>query len=348
PLLDLLITELMNAGARAAQPGEFTMRAFLGGKKDLPQAEAVAAVIEAGSADELQQALGQMAGGVTLPLNALRDDLLNLLADIEAGLDFSEEDITFVGKQDTLFRIGKGLAQLTNLLKQFETRSVNGKPFRVALVGEPNAGKSSLFNALAGLPAALVSPIAGTTRDYVSRTIQLGDLPIELIDSAGWQQGKDTIEKQAQALGLSQACSADLLLWCVDANRMNAVAPQETAGLKMLKVTTKADLSPGISEPLVTSTRTGQGIAFLKGHLLELARSFFRPALAPSLSRCRHHVEAALKHLRTAHGVVLHDDASELLALELRLALEQLGEMTGAIHTDDLLDRIFSRFCIGK
>ncbi|MBO0698340.1 MAG: 50S ribosome-binding GTPase, partial [Zavarzinella sp.] len=161
PLVDLLITTLMNAGARAARPGEFTMRAFLAGKKDLTQAEAVLAVIEAGTDSELQQALAQLAGGVTGPLQELRDDLLNLLADVEAGLDFTEDGIEFVGKRDMLLRLGKGMAQLTNLAKQLDDRGVSGRPFRVALVGEPNAGKSSLFNALAGAPAAIVSPVPG-------------------------------------------------------------------------------------------------------------------------------------------------------------------------------------------
>ncbi len=387
PLLDALIAALLNAGARAAQPGEFTLRAFLAGKKDLPQAEAVLAVIEAGSPDELKQALVQLAGGVTQPLHGLRDDLLNLLADVEAGLDFVDEDIEFVGKKDALLRIGKGLAQLTLLQKQLNERSLSGRPFRVALVGEPNAGKSSLFNALADLPAAIVSPIAGTTRDYLTRSIQLQGAAIELIDTAGWQPAGDTIEEQAQALGKAQARSADLLLWCYDATQAVHDIPAEFAGLPVMRVPTKCDLirepphpgplprSGGEGEDCVsslspasgeragvrgswcvrdnmhipaTSARTGAGIAALRSLLGEKALNARRGALAPSLSRCRHHVEACLKHLRAAHSIVLFDDPAELLALELRLALEQLGEMIGTIHTDDLLDRIFSRFCIGK
>lgn len=345
PILDALMAALLNAGARAAQPGEFTLRAFLNGKKDLAQAEAVGAVVEAGSTDELNQALNQLAGGVTQPLQSLRDDLLNLLADVEAGLDFAEEDIQFVNKTDMLLRISKGLAQLTNLRKQLDTRSLSTRPFRVALIGPPNAGKSSLFNALAGLPAAIVSPVPGTTRDYLTRSVMLDDREIELIDTAGRMEANDSIENQAQALGRSAAQGADLLLWCAGAGDR----PAEPIAPNALRIATMIDLNPSKKdEALATSARTGQGIAELKSELAERARAFARPAMASSLSRCQHHVDAAIKHLRAAHGIVLFDDAAELLALELRLALEQIGQMTGAIYTEDLLDRIFSRFCIGK
>jgi tRNA modification GTPase len=215
PLVDLLITTLLDAGARAARPGEFTMRAFLAGKKDLTQAEAVLGVIEAGTDDELSQALAQLAGGMTQPLHKLRDDLLNLLADVEAGLDFTEEDIEFVGKRGLLLRLGAGLAHLTNLRKQLDNRAVSNRPFRVALVGEPNAGKSSLFNALAGKPVAIVSPIPGTTRDYVTRSVTIQGTSVELIDTAGRQRATGGIEQHAQRLGREQAEKADLVLECV-------------------------------------------------------------------------------------------------------------------------------------
>src|SRR5262249_40064950 len=153
----------------AARPGEFTMRAFLTGKRDLPRAEAVQAVIGAGSRDELKQALAQLAGGLTRPLDGLRDDPLSLLADGEARLDFTDEDITFVEQRDLLLRLTKGMAQLTTLKRQLEQRSAGERPFRVVLVGAANAGKSSLFNALGG--GALVSPEPGTTRDYLRQRL---------------------------------------------------------------------------------------------------------------------------------------------------------------------------------
>jgi tRNA modification GTPase len=350
PLVDLLISSLLDAGARAAGPGEFTMRAFLAGKKDLTQAEAVLAVIEADSDEELRQALTQLAGGVTKPLHGLRDDLLNLLADVEAGLDFTEEDIQFADKRDVLLRLGAGLAHLTNLRKQLDERAVSNRTFRVAIVGEPNAGKSSLFNALAGVPAAIVSPVPGTTRDYVTRSVTLQGTNIELIDTAGWQETGDVIEEQAQRLGREQARRANLVLWCVPANEWRAERrqPPDFDAARSIIVITKADLVDVAADVPITSAKTGRGIAELRRLLADRAKGAKAPALAPSLSRCRHHVEKGLTHLRSAHHMVLFDEPAELLALELRLALDQLGEMVGAVYTDDLLDRIFSRFCIGK
>ena len=219
PLVDAAIAAFMNLGVRAAQPGEFTLRAFLAGKKDLTQSEAVLAVIEAGSSDDLQSALNQLAGGVAGPMQELRDDVLNLLADVEAGLDFSEEDIQFVGKKDVLLRIGKGLAQLINLQRQLQDRSVSGKAFRVALIGEPNAGKSSLFNALLGDSTAIVSPIPGTTRDYITRTLSIDSLAIELIDMAGRQEATNSIEERRRYSGRSK--QHELTCCCVAHRRMN-------------------------------------------------------------------------------------------------------------------------------
>jgi len=341
PLNELLITALLNAGARAARPGEFTMRAFLAGKRDLLRAEAVQAVIAASNRDELKQALGQLAGGMTRPLAGVRDDLLNLLADVEAGLDFTDEDISFVDKTDVLLRLTAGMARLTTLKRQLDQRSAGERPFRAALVGEPNAGKSSLFNALGG--SALVSAEPGTTRDYVSKRLDLGGVIVELIDTAGWQSAEDAIGEQSQSLAAEQARDADLLLVCSERGTFYFSGKVECP----LYVATKVDVNAPPEGVLATSAVTGEGLDELKAQLAEHAHRR-QPALAPSLSRCRHHVDAALEALRRAHATTLFDDPPEVLALELRGALDQLGAMTGDVHTDDLLDRIFSRFCIGK
>jgi tRNA modification GTPase len=350
PLVDLLIARLLQSGARAAGPGEFTLRAFLSGKLDLTRAEAVHGVIEAGNRAELRQALGQLAGGVGRPLQELRDDLLNLLADIEAGLDFADEDIQFVGQEDMLLRLGRGMAQVTLVGKQLEARTLAGRAFRVVLAGRPNAGKSSLFNVLAGADA-LVSPQPGTTRDYLVKALELGGVRVELVDTPGRQAAGDDIETQAQVLGSDQTASADLVALCLPAG----LEPdeQERALLEqrepaVLAVATHCDVGPPLPGWRRTSAVTGEGLAELKEELGRLAREQTQPALAPSVSRCRHHVESCLEHLRRAHALVLFEDPPELLALEVREALEQLGEMVGAVYTDDLLDRIFSRFCIGK
>lgn len=368
PLVERLVADLLAAGARPARPGEFTLRAFLAGKKNLPQAEAVQAVIEAETDADLQAALAQLAGGVSRPLEALRDDLLNLLADIEAALDFVDEDITFVGKSDTLQRIQAGIEQLESVEKQLDARTVSGRPVRVALVGRPNAGKSSLFNALAGA-TALVSPLPGTTRDYLTKSVLMAGVPVELIDTAGWQAATDTIEEQAQQLGREQALQADIILWCDEHGQFQPTAEflLHRLGGKVLKVRTKVDLAneePGrelsslvnsaAAPPLgplpviPCSTRLPHGLEALQAGLREEVIALTRPSLAPSQSRCRHHIQACLARLREAYELATTDQPPELLALALREALEELGEMTGAVYTTDLLDRIFSRFCIGK
>ena len=353
PIVEALTAALMNAGARAAQPGEFTLRAFLAGKLDLTKAEAVLGVIEAGDRDQLRQALSQLAGGVTRPLDGLRDDLLSLLADVEAGLDFVEEDISFVRRDDLLVRLAKGLAQVTLARKQLDDRATSDRPFRIAIVGRPNVGKSSLFNALAAAGAeALVSPQPGTTRDYLVKRIDLEGIPADLIDTAGRMTARDVIEEQAQALGKGQSEQADLIALCVEAGQRPEGDDQalldSSDRTPVLAVATKCDLAAPAAGWLATSTRTGEGLDALRREFAARARAQGRPALAPSLSRCRHHVECCLDHLRKAHSAVLFDDPPEVLALELRAALEQLGAIVGAVYTDDLLDRIFSRFCIGK
>ena len=351
PLIDVLVRDLMMAGARAAQPGEFTLRAFLAGKMDLTRAEAVLAVIEAGNRTDLKQALNQLAGGVARPLQHLRDDLLNLLADLEAGLDFTDEDIRFVEQEELLGRVAQGLAQLAILKKQFDERSIGARVFRVVLAGMPNAGKSSLWNALAKGPTALVSPEPGTTRDYLKCFLDLEGHAIELVDTAGWHDADDPISRQAQTLGAEQTEQADLVLLCIEAGA--PVAPALMALLAreaspVVPVSTKCDLASPPPGHMPTSAVSGFGLAALLEFIATQARNHAQTPLAPSLSRCLHHVEASIDHLQQAHDLILHEEPGEFVALAVRSALDELGAMVGAVYTEDLLDRVFSRFCIGK
>ncbi len=266
PLVELLVSALLGSGCRPAQPGEFTMRAFLSGKLDLTKAEAVHAIIEASSRAELQGALAQLAGGMARPLGELRDDLLNLLADVEAGLDFADEDIRFVDAQELLLRLGKALAQVTLLSKQLDSRAVAGGAFRVVLAGPPNAGKSSLFNALAG-GSALVSEIPGTTRDYLVRSFPTGSATVELVDTPGWQAALDVIGTQAQALGREQQQRADLVMLCVEAGEPESSTTEqnepETLATErvppVLQVATKCDLAAAAGRLAADQRRDGSG-----------------------------------------------------------------------------------------
>jgi tRNA modification GTPase len=346
PLIERLVADLLAAGARAARPGEFTQRAFLAGKKDLTRAEAVLAVIEAGTDADLKPALAQLAGGVARPLDKLRDDLLNLLADVEAGLDFADEPLEFVDKAQTLTRIAAGLAHLANLHRQLDDRSVSGRAVRVVLAGPPNAGKSSLFNVLAGGAKAIVSPAAGTTRDYLTARIDLGGVPVELVDTAGWQAADNDIDAQAQSLGGEQTARADVVVWC---SETGFDREEQFTAKTVIRVRTKSDGRTDFDPRAVSaSVVTRGGTDDLVTHLTTAVTSATKPPLAPSLSRCRRHVASAAAALRKAHALALADDPPELVALELRAALDQIGETAGAVHTPDLLDRIFSRFCIGK
>jgi tRNA modification GTPase len=304
-----------------------------------------------------------------LPLQTLRNDLLDLLADVEAGLDFSEEDIRFVAREDLLERLSAALAQLQLLERQLAERGISATTFRAALAGRPNAGKSSLFNALIRKGAALVSPVAGTTRDYLVQRLDLDGVTMELIDSAGWQypgssfpsgteeqstaaEPAAAIEQQAQTLGREQAGKADLVLLCVEAGQAPDGEEQQLLRRggqgRVVGVSTKCDRHAPAPGWLATSAVTGAGLESLRDFLKQQLETRRQPPLAPSLSRCRHHVQASLESLRRAQTLVLDAEPAELLAVELRGALEELGALVGAIYTDDLLDRIFSRFCIGK
>ena len=366
PLLAAAMETVCRHGARLAQPGEFTLRAFLAGRLDLTQAEAVLGVIDAEDRQALDTALGQLAGGLSRPLDSLRNHLLDLLADLEAGLDFVDEDIQFITASELTRRLAEQRTKLTELASRLELRGEATDEPRIVLYGWPNVGKSSLFNALIQDDAAIVSAQPGTTRDYLMRRIDCHDSTAWLIDTAGKESDATGI-RAAQELATQQTQAATWKLLCIDATR--PLNTWETTQLEQLDrdttlvVLTKADHSSTLSFPypaIATSSRTGRGLDALRQALADRLTGKHATARAnPGLGvpataiRCRDSLRRADEALQQAEVESTRRSAEELVAGELvagelRLALYELGTIVGAVYTDDLLDRIFSRFCIGK
>ncbi len=376
-LLELVLGEAYRRGARPARPGEFTLRAFLAGKLDLLQAEAVLGVIDAQNPAELQTALAQLAGGISGRLSELRRDLLELLADLEAGLDFVDEDIEFVSRREVVDRLVAARDFVEELLQQASDRMQSAVRLKVVLAGLPNAGKSTLFNRLAEAHSALVSSERGTTRDFLIRRITWGNLSFDLIDTAGWEEGSSGIEAEAQDQRIAQLKQSNLLVWCSSADRDQAerqfddqlfdeAQRQSPATIRLL---TKVDLAvrPSSADPdspanplpssggldsLAISVVTDRGLSELRDLLrsrLGTEQSGSGQWLGITAARCRETLESIEASLgRAIASANVREVGDELIAVDLRDALDHFGVILGVIYTDDILDRIFSKFCIGK
>jgi tRNA modification GTPase len=345
PVLRAVLADRLARGARLAEPGEFTLRAFLSGRIDLSRAEAVLGVIEARGERQLRAALAQLAGGLASAIRSLRDRLLDLLAHLEATLDFADEpDVAELARPVLLSGLESAAAEVRRLADGLRVRDRADERPRVVLIGPPNAGKSRLFNALLGAEAALVSPAAGTTRDYLAAPLDCDGLAVELIDTAGLEPGRDPIGARAQSLRDDVAATADLALACASADAPPAPAPPGA-----LPVWTKADLAPAPPGFVSTSAATGAGLPELRTAIADALRARLRdsdaPAVAPLAFEALHR---AAESLRTALETLRRDGDADLVAIDLRHALDDLGLIVGQVVTDDLLDRIFGRFCIGK
>ncbi len=354
PLLEAMLAALYAGGVRPARAGEFTLRSFLAGKIDLVQAEAVLGVIDADDHVQLNRALAQLAGGISGRIGEIRVDLIALLADLEAGLDFADEDIDFISAQETTNRLARAEESVTRLLDQAAQRMRSTGAARIVLAGPPNAGKSTLFNALAGRAAALVSATAGTTRDYLTAELTWHGRRVELIDTAGLESAAEGPLQTALEISDVQLKQADLILWCTpidqpDTQTLDAAIPVE---LPKLHVLTKSDLcaAPPADEIAVSAT-TGAGLENLTTAVvarLSQASTSRGELLGTTGARCRDSLLGTVQALQQAQEIAEAGLGEELLSIEVRTALDELGKVSGAVYTDDILDRIFSKFCIGK
>ncbi|MDY0748977.1 tRNA uridine-5-carboxymethylaminomethyl(34) synthesis GTPase MnmE [Paucibacter sp. R3-3] len=367
-VLQLLLARCIEAGAalgiRLAEPGEFTQRAFLNGKLDLAQAEAVSDLIDASTEAAARSASRALAGALSHEVGELRDALIKLRMLVEATLDFPEEEIDFLQQADALGRLQRLTAQLDGVLDRTRQGALLREGIKVVLAGQPNVGKSSLLNALAGAELAIVTPIPGTTRDKVSQTIQIEGVPLHVSDTAGLRETDDVVERIGVARSWDAIAEADVLLFLHDLTRIGeagyeaedraigerlAAVPRE----RIMQVFNKADVAGAAQAPegaLTLSAKSGQGLDQLRRRLLEQAGWHATPE-GLFIARERH-VQALRRtreHLAMAGAVARQEPpALDLLAEELRLSHDALGEITGTFSADDLLGEIFSKFCIGK
>ena len=352
-------------GLRVADPGEFTQRAFLNDKIDLAQAEAIADLIDASTEAAARSASRSLAGEFSREVHALRDALIHLRMLVEATLDFPEEEIDFLRQSDAQGQLDRLQARLAQVLARTRQGALLREGITVVIAGQPNAGKSSLLNALAGAELAIVTPIAGTTRDVVSQSIQIEGVPLHVVDTAGLRESEDPVEKIGIERAWERITGADAVLFLHDLSRLDqpdyqaadagiraTLAQRLSAQVPVIDVFNKQDLAPA-SLPeagLALSARTGAGLEALRRRLLEVAGWQSAPE-GVWLARERH-VQALGRvgeHLRAAQAFLSPAAlALDLLAEELRLGQNALGEITGEFTADDLLGVIFSKFCIGK
>ena len=366
-VMDMLLRRILQIpGVRTARPGEFSERAFLNDKLDLAQAEAIADLIEASSEQAARSALQSLQGEFSRRVDALVEGLIRLRIYVEAAIDFPEEEIDFLSDGKVATDLRNIMAELQQVQTEARQGAILREGMKVVIAGRPNVGKSSLLNALAGRESAIVTEIAGTTRDVLREHIHIDGMPLHIIDTAGLRDTEDAVEKIGIERAWAEIAQADRILFMVDGTTTSATNPrdiwpdffdriQNPIGLTVVR--NKADLTGeelAIGEeqghPVFRiSAKTGLGLAALRDHLKQCMG--YQGGVEGGFMARRRHLEAiahADEHLQLAQEQLEVYAAGELVAEELRLAQEQLSEITGAFSSDDLLGRIFSSFCIGK
>ena len=357
-VMSLLVDAAVALGARLAEPGEFTKRAFLNDKLDLAQAEAIADLIGSGTAQAARAALRSLSGAFSRSVDALAEQLVRLRMHVEAAIDFPEEEIDFLSDDALHERLKDCAAAFDALTKQARIGRVLRDGYRVVIVGKPNAGKSSLLNRLSGEEAAIVTEVAGTTRDVLREQINIDGLAVELVDTAGLRDNPDRIEEEGIRRAREALKTADAVLWIQDATqpRETDMGEQVPEDSPVTVVRNKIDLTEekagtGTDDEacIYLSAKSGAGINALQERLRHLAG--YKNLGEGAFTARKRHIDAlnrAAGHFSAGQKALVESRAGELLAEELRLAQEALGEITGAVSSDDLLGRIFADFCIGK
>ena len=367
-VLDMLLRRCVGLGCRLARPGEFSERAFLNDKLDLAQAEAIADLIEASSEQAARNAVRSLQGVFSKQVGALTEGLIQLRIYVEAAIDFPEEEIDFLADGLVLSRLDAVRASLATVLREASQGALVRDGMTLVIAGRPNAGKSSLLNLLAGREAAIVTEIAGTTRDILREHIHIDGMPLHVIDTAGLRDTADLVEKIGVERALKAIQDADRILLVVDSSSAEASNPHalwpeflESAPPleKVTLVRNKADLTgepprllqEGTGQAVLTLSAldAGAGLALLRDHLKAVMG--YEQTAEGSFSARRRHLDAlrqAQQHLEHGRAQLIHAAAGELLAEDLRQAQQCLGEITGEFSSDDLLGRIFTSFCIGK
>ncbi|WP_455376403.1 tRNA uridine-5-carboxymethylaminomethyl(34) synthesis GTPase MnmE [Kaarinaea lacus] len=361
-VMDMLLQEVLSQGARIARPGEFSERAFLNGKLDLTQAEAIADLIDSASTQAARFAIRSLQGEFSKQIHSLVALLIDLRTYVESAIDFPEEEIDFLKDSQVASQLITLKEQLSHILSIARQGQLMREGMSIVIAGRPNAGKSTLLNRLTGSETAIVTEIPGTTRDVIKVHINLDGMPLHIIDTAGLREGADIVEQEGIRRAWNEIKQADRILYLVDAQEYQAVTHDplfeqlQLAGPGITIVYNKMDLvkdefpqAHDHIDKLAISAKTGEGVEELRAHLKSCA-GFQNVEDGGFMARRRHlqALQQALEHVQQGEQQLLENQAGELLAEELRQAQQQLAQITGEFSADDLLGKIFSSFCIGK
>ncbi len=362
-VLQSLCDGLVRRGARLADPGEFTKRAFLNGRLNLTQAEAVLDTIRAKTTGSLRIAQEQLRGALSKEVDRMRETLIGLLAHVEAAIDFTEEDLAFVRPDDLARSLRQTRTEVSRLAKTYEEGRVLREGVAAAIIGRPNVGKSSLLNALLGTDRAIVTAVPGTTRDVLEEVLNIRGIPVRLLDTAGLRETDDLVEHEGIKRSRAAIEQAELLLVMLDGSFPLSAEDHDLLGLgrdkTLVVVVNKSDLPSRIHDfelaefksVVRISAKTGAGLEDLRDTIRGVVgRGGLEPGEAAMVTRIRHRTSLVNAESALAKAIesVTSQLSGEFIAMDLRGALDALGEITGAITTDDVLDRIFREFCIGK